>query len=143
MAIPTWPQGSRSEVNISGPHLADDKHVENDWKPSVPAGIEDHDTGPFRVTLSVGGMTCSSCSGTITKMVSDLQGISEVAVSLLSKSATVIIDHKRLVQDVVRAVEDCGFEAEVMDVAHLDSLGERSAGGSRKVTLTVDGMFCQ
>jgi Cu+-exporting ATPase len=102
-----------------------------------------HQAGPFCVTLSVGGMTCSSCSGTITKMVSEVEGVSEVAVSLLSKSATVIVDHKELVGAVVEAVEDCGFSAEVTDVARLDAPNEDSTKGPRIVTLRIDGMFCQ
>lgn len=100
--------------------------------------------GPFRLTLSVGGMSCSSCSGTITKMVAGIDGVAEVAVSLLSKSATVIIDNKELVNVVVETVEDCGFQAEVMSVEStaVDSSHD-AAFGPRTVALRVQGMFCQ
>lgn len=101
------------------------------------------ENGPFRVTLSIGGMTCSACSGTIMKMVSGLHGVSDVAVSLLSKSATVIVNQKELANIVAEAVEDCGFEAEVLTVESLSTLECDLATGPRTLTLHVDGMFCQ
>ncbi|KIM78679.1 hypothetical protein PILCRDRAFT_98319 [Piloderma croceum F 1598] len=88
-------------------------------------------------------MTCSSCSVTITKTVLDLEGVSEAAVNLLSKSATIIVDHKKRVEIVAKAVEDCGFEAEVMNVAQLNSADTDSISGPRTVALRIDGMFCR
>jgi copper chaperone CopZ len=136
-------EGSRSDADISLLHVTEEKIVETDQKSSIASCVDDPDAGLFRVTLSVGGMTCSSCSGSITKTVSDLQGVSEVAVSLLSNSATVIVDHKQLVEVVVGAVEDCGFEAEVITVTQLNSLDENSISGLRTVALRIDGMFCR
>ena len=99
--------------------------------------------GPFRVTLSIGGMTCSTCSGTITNMVSDLPGVSEVAVSFLGKSATVVVDHEQRVEVVVETVEGCGFEVEVMGVESLKALDPGLTTDFRMLTLRIDGMFCQ
>jgi P-type Cu+ transporter len=130
---------SGSDAVVS--YMAEDSTGQNLSK--VSSINSNHQAGPFCVTLSVGGMTCSSCSGTITKMVSEVEGVSEVAVSLLSKSATVIVDHKELVGAVVEAIEDCGFSAEVTNVAPLDAPNEDSTKGPRIVTLRIDGMFCQ
>ena len=135
----------RSDANISRLDVAEERSVdmvvETDRRLSIASSIGT--PGPFRVTLSVDGMTCSSCSGTITKTISDLQGVSEVAVSLLSKSATVIVDHKKLAEVVAGAIEDCGFLAEVLNVAPLDALSQDSTSGPRTVALRIDGMFCQ
>ncbi|KAG1755715.1 heavy metal translocatin [Suillus lakei] len=98
------------------------------------------------VTLSVGGMTCSSCSGTITEMVSQLPGISEVVVSLLNNSATVIVARRDLVNSVTEAIDDCGFEVDIIKIEPLVPLTlERDATiiGPRKLSLRVDGMYCQ
>ncbi|KAF8175778.1 HAD-like domain-containing protein [Pholiota molesta] len=86
-------------------------------------------------------MTCASCSGTITKMVSELAGVSEVAVSFLAKSATMIVDKKQSVEEVVETVECCGFEAEVMSVEALNAANSDSS--LRTLSLRIDGMFCK
>lgn len=118
-------------------------YSDSDSKSSVASHVDKYEDGPFRVTLSVGGMTCSSCSGTITKMVSELAGVSEVTVSFLAKSATVIVDKKQCVEDVVETVECCGFEAEVMSVEALNAANSDSTTGLRTVSLRIDGMFCK
>lgn len=131
-------ESRRSKCSMSSDNA--DNVPDSDQPSMVPPLKED---GPFRVTLSVGGMTCSTCSGTIMKMVLGLHGVSEAAVSLLSKSATVIVDQKNLVNAVVETVEGCGFEAEVLTVEPLNSLECDSTTGPRTITLRVDGMFCQ
>ncbi|KAG1833117.1 heavy metal translocatin [Suillus variegatus] len=82
------------------------------------------------VTLSVGGMTCSSCSGTITEIVSQLPGISEVVVSLLNNSATVVVARK----DLVGSIEP---------LIPLTSTNNSTKTGPRILSLRIDGMYCQ
>jgi Cu+-exporting ATPase len=98
------------------------------------------------ITLSVGGMTCSSCSGTITEIVSQLPGISKVVVSLLSNSATVVVARKDLVGSVTKSIDDCGFEVDVIKIEPLVPLTSTNNGtttGPRKLSLRVNGMYCQ
>jgi copper chaperone CopZ len=123
--------------------VAAKKVIHFDCKSSVASRVNKYQDGPFRVTLSIGGMTCSTCSGTITKMVSDLRGVSEVAVSFLAKSTIVIVDDKQRVEVVVETVESCGFKVEVMSVEALSALDSDSTTGLRTLTLRIDGMFCQ
>ncbi|KAG1892472.1 heavy metal translocatin [Suillus subluteus] len=107
------------------------------------AGIDDV---AHLVTLSVGGMTCSSCSGTITEMVSQLPGISEVVVNLLNNSATVTVARKDLVGSVTKTIDDCGFEVDVIKIEPLiplTSTNNATTTGPRKLSLRVDGMYCQ
>ncbi|EMD40876.1 hypothetical protein CERSUDRAFT_111457 [Gelatoporia subvermispora B] len=99
--------------------------------------------GPFRLILSVGGMTCASCSNTVTELVSDIPGVSEVVVNLLGKSTTAVVDRKELVSQVVEVIEDAGYEAEVMSMELLQSdSAEDELAGPRTVSLRIDGMFC-
>jgi Cu+-exporting ATPase len=100
------------------------------------------EVAPYRLTLSVGGMTHSSCAASITKIVSDLDGVSEIAVSLLSKSARVIIDDKKRVGVILETISDSGFEAEVIDIQAIGTK-DGSVPGPRVVSLKIDGMFCQ
>ena len=102
---------------------------------------EKDNEGPFRVTLSIGGMTCSSCSATVTALVSDLQGVSDVTVNFLGKSATVIVEHRNLVDIVAETVKDAGYEAEVISVESLGVL-DHDSPTNRSIAISIDGMFC-
>jgi len=76
-------------------------------------------------------------------MVSELPGVSEVAVSVLGKSAVVIIDSEDVADSVVETVMDCGFEAQVVSVEPLDTTDTCQPGQTaRVVSFRVDGMFC-
>ncbi|TFY72980.1 hypothetical protein EVG20_g14 [Dentipellis fragilis] len=116
-------------------------------KPTVPALIcsyEDGAQGPFILTLSIGGMTCASCSSTITQSLTELPGVSDVAVSLLGNSATVTLERKDLMAQVIEAVEDGGYEAEVVSLLSAKSTrsSEPVAEGPYLLTLSIGGMTC-
>jgi copper chaperone CopZ len=121
--------------------------VENAGYETVVISIEPQkqlevEAGPYRLTLSVGGMTCAPSETSITKVVSDLDGVSEVTVSLLSNSATVIIAEKDLAGKVLETISDCGFQAQIVNVQAIGS-AKGGSPGPRAVSLKIDGMFCQ
>jgi Cu+-exporting ATPase len=98
---------------------------------------------PHRLTLSVGGMTCASCTSAITQVLSRLPGVRDVAVSLLSNSATSILDNKVIVGDVLEAIKDIGYEADVASIQPLNSgTTTFEMDGPLRVTLSVGGMTC-
>ncbi|KAF8195942.1 heavy metal translocatin [Mycena galopus ATCC 62051] len=98
----------------------------------------------FRLTISVGGMTCASCVQSITRTLSELEGITDVVVSLLESSATAVIDRKELSEAASEAIEDCGFEAHIMSVEPIvASRRDDPNDTSRTVSLRVGGMFCK
>ena len=104
------------------------------------------DNMPHLITLSIGGMTCSSCPATITEMVSPLPGISEVVVSLLNHSATVVVARRDLVPSVTETIDDCGYEVEVIKVEPFISSAsgcDKPKTGLRNLLVRVDGMYCQ
>lgn len=101
--------------------------------------------GPFRVTLFVGGMTCASCSNTITSLVSDVPGVSDVTVDLIGKSGTATIINQELADKLVAVIEDAGYEAEVIEIRSIDSGDNNTAtdhAGPRTVSLRISGMSC-
>lgn len=61
--------------------------------------------------FNVTGMTCSACSAHVEKSVSKLEGVSEVAVSLLTNSMTVTYNDSVTEQDIISAVEKGGYGA--------------------------------
>lgn len=97
--------------------------------------------GPQWVDISIDGMTCASCSNTITRILSDIPGVSDVAVNLLGKSATAVIQDKDIAPQLIEAVNDAGYEAELVGLRPLHAPDVEDAG-PRTVSLRVDGMFC-
>ncbi|KAI9066790.1 heavy metal translocatin [Trametes sanguinea] len=111
--------------------------------PRIASASQDQD-GRHHVELSVDGMTCASCSNTVTSLLSDIPGVSDVVVNLLGKSATAVVESRDLVPQLVETVNDAGYEAEVVNVQSLETskthLVEHT--GPRMVSLRVHGMFC-
>ena len=97
---------------------------------------------PLSATFSIGGMTCASCVGNVQHAASSIDGVSDVAVNLVGKSATATLDNRELLEAFIEAVEDGGYEAEVVDVETLRDSEDEDFGGPRTITLRVDGMFC-
>lgn len=97
---------------------------------------------PITVTLSVGGMTCIACVNTITEKVSQIPGVSDVAVNLLGGSVKAVVRSNSLASFVCETIEDCGFEAQVVDASPVHN-GNQEHEMSRNVSLRIDGMFCQ
>lgn len=101
--------------------------------------------GSFRVTMFIGGMTCASCSNTVSNLVSDVPGVSEVAVNLIGKSGTATIVRRELADKLVTLIEEAGYEAEVIEVRSIDSADVNTAVehmGPRTVSLRISGMTC-
>ncbi|KAI8826381.1 hypothetical protein BJ741DRAFT_571296 [Chytriomyces cf. hyalinus JEL632] len=68
------------------------------------------------ITLQIYGMTCASCSGTITQQVSLMPGIKSVSISLLANNGVFTFDKSICgVRDIVEKIEDLGFDALVAD----------------------------
>lgn len=106
-----------------------------------PVATADQVAGPQQIELSIDGMTCASCSNTITRILSDIPGVSDVAVNLLGKSATAVINDKDIAPQLIEAVNDAGYEAELIGLRPLHA-PEVEDAGPRTVSLRVDGMFC-
>ena len=61
--------------------------------------------------FSVSGMSCAACSARIEKVVGQLPGVEEVAVSLLTNSMTVDFAAPASAQSICQAVEKAGYGA--------------------------------
>ncbi|KAJ1034207.1 hypothetical protein NDA18_001072 [Ustilago nuda] len=97
-------------------------------------------------TLSVAGMTCSSCAQSITKAVQSDTSIiiDSIGVNVMSASATVIT-HPSAVSKVAETIDDAGFEAQVIKVEPVPQpRRQHDAGDASKWTakLSVQGMTC-
>lgn len=90
--------------------------------------------------VSIQGMTCGSCSASITEALEKLVGVQEVSISLMTSEGS--IKHNTNVQgaQIKEIIEDCGFDAQVISSKPL-------TGGSEKkdiivTKLGVSGMTC-
>nr|KMM65953.1 copper-transporting ATPase 1 [Coccidioides posadasii RMSCC 3488] len=104
-------------------------------------------------TLTVKGMTCSSCTSAIESGLTGVSGIFEVTVSLYSERAVVRHDAAQITpQQIAEIIEDRGFEA---TVANLESpsatigISTTSNEPSSKdqsaqinTTIAIEGMTC-
>ena len=67
------------------------------------------------VTLKIDGMTCGGCVKSVTRVLSELDGVVHAEVSLEKAQAIVNFDENKVqLAALVEAVEDAGFDAEVV-----------------------------
>ena len=100
----------------------------------------------YKALLSINGMTCGSCVGSITQIVQDLPYVTTVGVSLISKSATVEFEGRDRVTGIVEEIEDAGFEAAVVNVEPLviqNGYGETDRTQERTIQIQVTGIYCE
>jgi copper chaperone CopZ len=101
--------------------------------------------GPLHVSLSIGGMTCASCSSTITRLLSEQEGVSDVSVILIGNSASLVVESKELLPTVQDIIESAGFEASVINIEPVGATPntEEATRGQRTVDLRIEGMVCE
>ncbi|KAF6252600.1 heavy metal P-type ATPase [Scenedesmus sp. NREL 46B-D3] len=95
---------------------------DEDWAASDAAGRQE------TLQLTVGGMSCASCVGSVEEAVRRLPGVHSVSVSLLTQQAAVTYDAAGPTgpRDVLEAVEAVGFEAALAE----HGLGDMAGGPS-------------
>ena len=94
------------------------------------------------LSLSIGGMTCAACSNTLTRLLSEVEGVSDVVVDLMGHSARVVVESQKLTPIVIETVEDAGYDAEVVKAEPLIKAPIQETT-TRTIFLRVDGMHCQ
>ncbi|KAF9052122.1 E1-E2 ATPase-domain-containing protein [Panaeolus papilionaceus] len=85
-------------------------------------------------------MTCASCVGTINDAVSELEGVSDVSINLLGKSASAVIVNPHLADTLVELIEDLGYECRLLSVSPISNpSAAKKAQRSRTVSLELQG----
>ncbi|KAF2155252.1 heavy metal translocatin [Myriangium duriaei CBS 260.36] len=95
-------------------------------------------------TLKVEGMTCGACTSAVESAFKDVEGVGSVSVSLVMERAVVVHDPNKMSPESVReAIEDRGFDAEVLstDVPLDDDSGSKESS-IHTTTIKVEGMTC-
>lgn len=82
------------------------------------------------LTITVKGMTCQSCVKSVTKTLSEIGGVSNISVDLVSETASLDYNENQTApQQLVNAIDDAGFEASLPAINPLK--------------ISVKGMTCQ
>lgn len=100
------------------------------------AAEDHHSSNDYVTTVSITGMTCGACSASITDALEKLDGVSLASISLITASGS--INHTTSVssEEIIGAIEDCGFDAKV------ESSSPLKRKDSQRVVFSVKGMTC-
>ncbi|KAH7679036.1 Cu(+) exporting ATPase protein [Dioscorea alata] len=92
------------------------------------------------IQVKVTGMTCSACSNSVESAIAGVHGVHAATVSLLQNKAHVVFDTLLVkAEDVKNAIEDAGFEAEVLqDSNKTPSKSQKTLFGQFR----IGGMTC-
>ncbi|KAL4810026.1 E1-E2 ATPase-domain-containing protein [Aspergillus unguis] len=101
------------------------------------------DVERYHARISIGGMSCASCSNSITSEVSQLEFVENITVALLSNSATVTYHGPRSnVEEIVEQIEDMGFEASLDEVTSINIETQQNQSSNYVAEISIGGMTC-
>uniref|UniRef100_A0A9P3BHE0 HMA domain-containing protein n=1 Tax=Aspergillus pseudoviridinutans TaxID=1517512 RepID=A0A9P3BHE0_9EURO len=96
----------------------------------------------YLAEIAIGGMTCGSCSATITQGLEELPFVTEVSVNLLAHNGRVQFVGRENVDAVLEKIDDLGYEASLDNLQPVVMNSEEDKNQKRTVSIRVDGMFC-
>ncbi|KAM5443864.1 hypothetical protein MferCBS31731_001110 [Microsporum ferrugineum] len=139
-----------AEVLFQGPKENIDKVIRQVKDIGFEASVEkvSLQQGPLKdayvANVSIKGMTCSSCVGSVTRALDACPYITNATIHLLGNSGRVEFQGKENLNDIVTRIEDLGFEATIVDCGPLadDSPASEEGAKRRTIQVKIDGMFC-
>ncbi|KAL1857913.1 hypothetical protein Plec18167_001683 [Paecilomyces lecythidis] len=98
----------------------------------------------YVVEISIGGMTCGSCVGSITRGLEELPFVKNVTVDLLSNSGKVEFEGRENLDKISEKVDDLGYDCSVIKCYPMvpDEDETTAVSTVRTVMIRVEGMFC-
>lgn len=96
-----------------------------------------------QLTAQISGMTCGSCSASITNAVSQLPGIESVNVSLITEEAIVTYDPSiSSSRTIISTIQDCGFDASLTNDGPTSRLSQVAQVSDVHTVVSIQGMTC-
>lgn len=103
----------------------------------------------YLATLSIDGMTCSSCVGNVTKALQNVRTVDRADVSLVGRSANVQLrtdEAESVTFDLIQAVEDAGYDAQLMELTPVLATAVQKEDEDKndfwRATYAIEGMSC-
>ena len=110
----------------------------------MAGGLHENKEQEFDLTISIGGMTCASCTEPISEAIQDLDYAKSFDVNLMTNSANIrFVGPKSLSDAIVECIKDTGKEAEVTTCRPVPSEIENSQSLNiqrRTIELKIDGL---
>lgn len=135
---------SATSTQPSGTEQQQPPDAEADKKmPLVTVDSDDNssiDKQLWRATFAVGGMTCASCVNTIKGALDAKDWVTDVAVNLVSNSATVEFFGEEHAEEIVESIEDMGYDAHLDKVENVEE--EKVESQQRIVEVLLNGVYC-
>ncbi|XP_010536885.1 PREDICTED: copper-transporting ATPase RAN1-like [Tarenaya hassleriana] len=98
--------------------------------------------GVRRIQVRVTGMTCAACSNSVEGALRSVNGVLQASVALLQNRADVVFDPDLVKEeDIKEAIEDAGFEAEILSEPMTKGKGTK-AQATLVGQFTIGGMTC-
>ncbi|XP_068657122.1 copper-transporting ATPase RAN1 isoform X2 [Aristolochia californica] len=105
-------------------------------------GKEISKDGVRRIQVKVTGMTCAACSNSVESAITAVGGVVRASVALLQNKADVVFDPKVATdEDIKTAIEDAGFEAEILPDSNASKL-QSHGSGTLVGHFRIGGMTC-
>ncbi|MED6223064.1 serine/threonine protein kinase Ran1 [Stylosanthes scabra] len=96
-----------------------------------------------RIQVRVTGMTCAACSNSVESALMSVEGVVSASVALLQNRADVVFNPSLVKdEDIKNAIEDAGFEAEVLPEPQQSATGTKQNGATLVGQFTITGMTC-
>ncbi|EZF34790.1 hypothetical protein H109_00686 [Trichophyton interdigitale MR816] len=98
----------------------------------------------YVANVSIKGMTCSSCVGSVTRALDACPYITNATIHLLGNSGRIEFQGKENLENIITRIDDLGFEAAVVDCKPIgsDSSNADEEVKKRTTQIKVEGMFC-
>ena len=98
----------------------------------------------FVASLSLEGMTCGSCVGTITEGLETLSFVHEINIDLVGNSGKITFEGRQNIDKILQKIDDLGYDAAVVELKGCGILQPTNeAVSDRTVTIAVEGMYCE
>ncbi|KAE9610602.1 hypothetical protein Lal_00029691 [Lupinus albus] len=100
--------------------------------------------GTKRIQVRITGMTCAACSNSVETALKSINGVVSASVALLQNKADVVYNSNHVKEEEIKsAIEDAGFEAEILPESKPNNAVKTTPHGSTLVgQFTISGMTC-
>ncbi|MCJ1276612.1 hypothetical protein MMC21_004418 [Puttea exsequens] len=97
----------------------------------------------YEAHLSIGGMTCASCTSAISKGLNELPGITSANLNLMTNSAIVEFTGEETLGNIFECIDDLGYDCTLDKNTVIGDERKRiDCDTERLVVLKIEGMFC-
>ena len=137
-------QADKSRGGNPTPHPSPDDTSKRSTLSSI---VVDSPSGEdlFQATFTIGGITCASCVGNISRALDQKPWVRKAEIALVTNSASIIFQGKEHVDEIIEAIEDAGYEATLVEVKQLESPKKsqpKAEAEKWRASYAITGMTC-